>query len=67
MVYSCTLPNIFDEFTFIIIMKKYVRLTVSLDCEFEAPELVNVKAHKRIIKGKIVKVRSYYRRVRRRK
>ena len=44
-----------------------VRLKVSLDYEFEAPELVKVKTHKRILNGKIVKVRSYYRRVRRRK
>ncbi len=44
-----------------------VCLTVSLDCEFEAPELVKVNAYKRILNGKVVKVRSYYRRFRRRK
>ena len=44
-----------------------VCMIVSLDCEFEARELVKVKAHKRILNGKTVKVRSYYRRVWRRK
>ena len=38
-------------------------MKVSLDLEFEAPKLVRVKAHKRIQHGKVVKVRSYYRRV----
>ena len=44
-------------------MKKITRLKVSFKLEFEAPKLVRVKAHKRILNGKIVKVRSYYRRV----
>lgn len=44
-------------------MNKIKRLKVSLDLEFEAPKLVKVKAHKRIRNGKVVKVRSYYRRV----
>lgn len=48
-------------------MKKIKRLKVSLDLEFEAAELVKVKAHKRIRNGKVVKVRSYYRRVEGRK
>ena len=44
-----------------------VHLKVSLDYEFEAPKLVKVKAHRRIHGTKSVKVRSYYRRVRRRR
>ena len=66
-MYCCTLPIILIKYQYYLQMHKIVRLRVSLDCEFEALELVKVKAHKRIIKGKIVKVRSYYRRVRRRK
>jgi len=38
-------------------------LKVSLCLEYEAPKLVKVKAHKRLLNGKVVKVRSYYRRV----
>lgn len=38
-------------------------MTVSLDLEFEATKLIKVKAHKRILNGKVVKVRSFYRRV----
>ena len=66
-MYSCTLPNILIKYQYFLQMHKIVRLRVSLDCEFEALELVKVKAHKRILNGKIVKVRSYYRRVRKRK
>ena len=44
-------------------MLRNVRVTVSFDLESEAPKLVHVKAHKRILKDKVVKVRSHYRRV----
>ena len=66
-MYSCTLPNILIKYQYYLQMHKIFRMKVSLDCEFEALELVKVKAHKRILNGKIVKVRSYYRRVRKRK
>ena len=62
MEYSFTLLYIFNYFT-IYFMKKIIELTVSLDLEFEAPKLVKVKAHWRLINGKIVKVRSHYRRI----
>ena len=42
-------------------MKKMLRVTVGVYLELEAPKLVRVKAHKRILKGKIVMVRSHYR------
>lgn len=48
-------------------MRKIVRLKVSLNCEFEAPDIAKVKAYRRFHNGKIVKVRSYYRRVWRRR
>jgi hypothetical protein len=44
-------------------MTKNIHIKVSLDLEFEAPKLVRVKAHRRIQNGKVVKVRSHYRRV----
>ena len=44
-------------------MRKIFHLEVSLYSECEAPKLVKVKAHKRVLNGKVVKVRSYYRRV----
>jgi len=44
-------------------MTKYFHIKVSMDLEFEAPKLVKVKAHKRLMNGKVVKVCSYYRRV----
>jgi len=44
-------------------MTKIFHLKVSLCLEYEAPKLVKVKAHKRLLNGKVVKVRSYYRRV----
>ncbi len=44
-------------------MKQVIELTVNFDLEFEAPRLVKVKAHWRLINGKIVKVRSHYRRI----
>ena len=44
-------------------MKQINQMTVSLYFEFKAPKLVKVKAHTRIQGGKVVKVRSYYRRV----
>ena len=62
MEYSFTLLYIFNYFT-IYFMKKIIELTVSLDLEFEAHKLVKVKAHWRLINGKIVKVRSHYRRI----
>ena len=66
-MYSYTLPKISFKHRNQLQMSKIFRMKVSLDCEFEALELVKVKAHKRILNGKIVKVRSYYRRVRKRK
>ena len=62
MEYSFTLLYIFNYFT-IYFMKKIIELTVSLDLEFEAPKLVKVKAHWRLLNGKKVKVRSHYRRI----
>ena len=44
-------------------MTKIVPTKVSFKLEFDAPKLVKVRAHKRIQNGKVVKVRSYYRRV----
>ena len=44
-------------------MKQIIELTVNFDLEFEAPILVKVKAHWRLINGKKVKVRSHYRRI----
>ena len=44
-------------------MKAMLRVTVCLDLESEATKLVRVKAHKRHLKGKVVNVRSHYRRV----
>ena len=44
-------------------MIKIIHLEVSLCLEYEAPKLVKVKAHLRNQNGKVVKVRSYYRRV----
>ena len=41
-----------------------IHLKVSLDLESEALKLVRVKAHKRLCNGKVVMVRSHYRRVR---
>lgn len=61
--YCRTLPKIFLQTSNHHLMNKIKRLKVSLDLEFEAPKLVKVKAHKRIRNGKVVKVRSYYRRV----
>ena len=45
-------------------MKKIIHWKVSLDLEFEAPRFVKVKAYKRILNGKVVKVRSHYRALR---
>ena len=36
--------------------------SLSLCLEYKTPKLVKVKSHKRLCNGKIVKVRSYYRR-----
>ena len=44
-------------------MNKIFHLEVSLYLECEAPKLVRVKAYKRNQHGKVVKVRSYYRRI----
>ncbi|MBO6169221.1 MAG: hypothetical protein J6O51_04535 [Bacteroidales bacterium] len=44
-------------------MKRFVHMKVSLDFEFEAPKLIKVKAHRRIINGKVINIRQYYRRV----
>ena len=43
--------------------EKVIRLSVSLCLEYEVPKFVIVKAHTRRINGKVVKVRSHYRRV----
>ena len=58
--------HLLQAFT-IIIMTKMVHMTVSMDLEFDAPKLVKVKAHTRILNGKVVKVRSHYRSVEGRK
>ena len=44
-------------------MKKTARMTVSMNVSFRAPKLIIVKAHTCTINGKVVKVRSHYRRV----
>ena len=44
-------------------MEKAVRACLKLYLEFEAPVFIKVKAYKRLQYGKVVKVRSYYRRV----
>ena len=44
-------------------MRRNVRVSVSMDVVFSAPKLIIVKAHTRTINGKVVKVRSHYRRV----
>ena len=44
-------------------MQQMVRVTVCFGLESEATKLVKVKAHKRLINGKVVIVRSHYRRV----
>ena len=44
--------------------KRLLRMSVSLCLEFEAPFFVKVKAHLRHLVGKVVKVRSCFRRVR---
>ena len=63
VMYSYTLQNILIKSNNYYQMHKIVRLKVSLDYEFEAPRFVKVKAHKRTLGDKTVKVRSYYRRV----
>jgi len=45
---------------------KILYLKVSMCLEHSACKLVKVKAHTRLINGKIVKVRSHYRRVEKR-
>lgn len=45
-------------------MKTKLSFTVRLRIEVDALKLVKVKAHKRLINGKIVKVRSHYRCIR---
>ena len=40
-----------------------IELTVNFNLEYEATKLVKVKAHRRLIDSKKVKVRSHYRRV----
>ena len=62
MEYSYATLNISKYFT-INYMKKIIRVMVCFDLELEAPKLVLVKAHKRILQCKVVKVRSHYRRV----
>ena len=63
MGYCYILLTIFYKLQLSLFMKRSVHMTVSLDLEFEAPKLIKVKAHKRILNGKVVKVRSFYRRV----
>jgi hypothetical protein len=43
--------------------KRFSIVCVSLCVEYMALKITKVKAHKRIRNGKVVKVRSYYRRV----
>lgn len=64
--YCYTSPRIFYDNKTIINMTKTLRLKVSLDLEFGAPKLIKVKAHVRKYRDKVTKVRSHYRRVRRR-
>lgn len=45
-------------------MKKIIRLQVSLCLEFKTPKMTKVKAHQRIQKGRVVKVHSFFRRLR---
>ena len=57
--------NLLQDSKSIIHMKKrLLRMSVSLCLEFEAPFFVKVKAHLRHLGGKVVKVRSCFRRVR---
>ena len=45
-------------------MKKQLSVLLKLRIEVDATEkIVKVKAHKRIVNGKTVKVRSHYRRI----
>ena len=44
-------------------MREILRIDLSLYSEYETPIYVKVRSHKRHRNGKIVKVRSYYRRV----
>lgn len=44
-------------------MKGILRIDLSLYLEHETPIYVKVRSHKRLYNGRIVKVRSYYRRV----
>ena len=42
--------------------KRTFRVIVSLYVEYDALKYIKVKAHKRTCNGKVIKVRSYYRR-----
>ena len=42
--------------------KKVIHLSLSLYLECKALTFIKVKAHKRILNGKVIMVRSYYRR-----
>ena len=44
-------------------MKTKISLTLRFRLEAEDSKFVKVKAHKRIVNGKTVKVRSHYRRI----
>ena len=44
-------------------MKTSRLLSLTLRIEVEASKYVKVKAHKRVVNGRIVKVRSHYRRI----
>ncbi len=45
-------------------MKKFFRIILTITISLKFLKLIRVKAYKRVRKGKIEKVRSYYRRVR---
>ena len=44
-------------------MKTPFMLSLTLRIEVDAIKYVKVKSHKRIVNGKVVKVRSHYRRI----
>ena len=44
-------------------MKTKVLFQIRLDVEVESTRKVKVKAHTRVVNGKIVKVRSHYRNI----
>lgn len=64
--YCLTSPKNCYEYCYYCFMHTFIRMGVSLNLEFGAPKLIKVKAHVRKYRDKVTKVRSHYRRVRRR-